>query len=66
MVVRGEAVTQTIGIQEQLDKILPYMLPVALTLLVYWLLKKKGWTPMRAIVLLVALGFVGGALGIFG
>jgi PTS system mannose-specific IID component len=66
VVVRGEAVMQTISVQEQLDKVLPYMLPVGLTLLVYWLLKRRGWTPMRAIVLLIAIGFVGGALGIFG
>lgn len=64
--VRGEKVTQTIELQKQLDTILPYMLPVAITLLAYWLLKKKGWTPMRVIVLLVIIGFVGGALGILG
>lgn len=64
--VRGEKVTQTIELQKQLDTILPYMLPVAITLLSYWLLKKKGWTPMRVIVLLVVIGFVGGALGILG
>jgi len=64
--VRGETVTQTIGLQDQLDKVLPYLLPVGLTLLVYWLLKKKDWTPMRAIVLIILAGFLGGALGIFG
>jgi PTS system N-acetylgalactosamine-specific IID component len=66
VVVRGETVMQTISVQEQLDKVLPYMLPVGLTLLVYWLLKRRGWTPMRAIMLLIVIGFLGGALGIFG
>ncbi|UCC77409.1 MAG: PTS system mannose/fructose/sorbose family transporter subunit IID [Anaerolineales bacterium] len=64
--VRGETVMQTIALQEQLDKVLPYLLPVGLTLLVYWLLKRKGWTPIRAIGLLIVIGFLGGALGIFG
>lgn len=64
--VRGEMVTQTIELQEQLDAILPYMLPVAVTALAYWLLKKREWSPIQVIALLVVMGFVGGALGIFG
>lgn len=64
--VRGETVTQVIELQEQLDAILPYMLPVAVTALAYWLLKKKEWSPVQVIILLGVLGFVGGALGIFG
>ena len=63
--VRGEQVTQTVELQPQLDAILPYMLPVLVTFLAYWLLKKKGWSPTRVIVLLLIIGFVGGALGIF-
>ncbi|MGQ9493884.1 MAG: PTS system mannose/fructose/sorbose family transporter subunit IID [Anaerolineae bacterium] len=64
--IRGEKVTQTIELQKQLDTILPYMLPVAITFLAYWLLKKKGWSPLRVIVVLLVIGFVGGALGILG
>jgi len=63
--LRGEQVTQTIGVQKQLDDILPYMLAVLVTALAYWLLK-KGWNPVRVIVVLVIIGFLGGALGIFG
>jgi mannose/fructose/N-acetylgalactosamine-specific phosphotransferase system component IID len=59
-------VTQTIELQEQLDAILPYMLPVAVTALAYWLLKKREWSPIQVILLLVVMGFAGGALGIFG
>jgi PTS system mannose-specific IID component len=65
-VVNGEAVTQTVTVQAQLDAILPYMLPVLATFLCYWLLKKKSWSPVKVILLLVVIGFVGGALGIFG
>nr|MBC7243822.1 PTS system mannose/fructose/sorbose family transporter subunit IID [Chloroflexota bacterium] len=66
VVVRGEKVTQTVEVQPQLDAIMPYLLPVLVTFLAYWLLKKKGWSPTRVIVVLVIIGFVGGALGIFG
>ena len=65
-VVNGEAVTQTVAVQTQLDAILPYMLPVLATFLCYWLLKKKSWSPVKVILLLVVVGFTGGALGIFG
>jgi len=64
--VRGEMVTQTIELQSQLDAILPYMLPVAVTALAYWLLKKREWSPIQVILLLVVIGFAGGALGILG
>jgi PTS system mannose-specific IID component len=41
------------------------MLPVIITLVSYYLLK-KGWSPTRVIGVLLVIGFVGGALGIFG
>ena len=63
--IRGETVTQTISIQENLDAIMPYLLPVLVTGLAYYLLK-KGWNPVRVIVVLLVIGFIGGALGIFG
>jgi PTS system mannose-specific IID component len=63
--IRGEQVVQTISIQQNLDAILPYMLPLLATWLAYWLLK-KGWSPVRVIGVLVVIGFLGGALGIFG
>jgi len=62
--VRGEEVTQTVNIQQQLDAILPYMLPVLVTALAYWLLK-KGKSPIFVLVVLLLIGFIGGALGIF-
>ncbi|MFN2147275.1 MAG: PTS system mannose/fructose/sorbose family transporter subunit IID [Anaerolineales bacterium] len=63
--VRGELTTQTVNIQQQLDAILPYMLPLLVTWLAYWLLK-RGWSPIRVILVLTAIGFIGGALGILG
>ncbi len=63
--VQGEAVTQSIPIQQSLDSILPYMLPVLVTALAYWLLK-KGWSPVAVIGVLFVIGFIGGAIGFFG
>ncbi|NMC11430.1 MAG: PTS system mannose/fructose/sorbose family transporter subunit IID [Chloroflexi bacterium] len=63
--VQGEAVSQVIDIQAQLDAILPYMLPVLVTALAYWLLK-KGWSPVAVLALLFVIGFIGGAIGLFG
>ena len=63
--VRGEMTTQVINVQQQLDAILPYMLPVIVVWAAYALLK-RGWSPIRVIGVLLVVGFLGGALGIFG
>jgi mannose/fructose/N-acetylgalactosamine-specific phosphotransferase system component IID len=63
--VAGKAATTTIAIQTQLDAILPYMLPVLVTALAYWLLK-KGWSPVAVLGVLFVIGFIGGAIGLLG
>lgn len=63
--VRGELTTQAVNIQEQLDAILPFMLPLLVTWFAYWLLK-RGWSPIQVILVLTAIGFLGGAFGILG
>jgi PTS system mannose-specific IID component len=63
--IAGKAAETNVAIQPQLDAILPFMLPLLITGLAYWLLK-KGWSPIKVILLLIAIGFIGGALGIFG
>ena len=55
-----------IVIQNILDGILPQLLPLALTLLVYWLVSKKNWTPVKCILLLLVIGLVGAAFGLLG
>ncbi len=54
-----------IVIQSILDGVLPKMIPLALTLLLYFLMKKKNWKPVQCIVLLIVIGIVGGFIGIF-
>jgi PTS system N-acetylgalactosamine-specific IID component len=52
-------------IQSILDGVLPKMIPLALTLGLFFLMKKKKWTPVMCIGALLVLGLVGAAIGIF-
>lgn len=61
-VANGES---PIVIQNILDGVLPKMIPLALTLLCYFLMKKKGWTPVACIGMLLVIGIVGGFVGLF-
>lgn len=66
LTVSGKSVTQTVPIQTQLDSILPYALPVVLTGVVYWLLKKYNLNPLWAIALVAAFGLALGWSGFTG
>lgn len=57
----GDAV---INIQNILDGVLPQMIPLLMTLMLYYLIKKRKWTPVACIGLLLVIGVLGGALGI--
>jgi mannose/fructose/N-acetylgalactosamine-specific phosphotransferase system component IID len=52
-------------VQSQLDQVLPFLLPVALTALIYFLLKKFNLNPIWAIVIVFAIGLTLGGLGWF-
>jgi mannose/fructose/N-acetylgalactosamine-specific phosphotransferase system component IID len=52
-------------VQTQLDTILPFLIPVALTALIYFLLKKFNLNPIWAIVIVFAIGLTLGGLGWF-
>ena len=54
-----------IVIQALLDGILPMLLPLVITILMFYLIKKKGFTPVKCIVLLLVIGIVGCAVGIW-
>lgn len=56
----GEYVTT---LQETLDMILPNLLAVLVTGLVYWLLGRKKMTVIRVILIILALSFVGYNIG---
>ena len=52
-------------VQSILDGVLPKMIPMALTLGMYFLMKGKGWTPIKCIAALLVLGLVGALIGLF-
>ncbi|WP_297238002.1 PTS system mannose/fructose/sorbose family transporter subunit IID [uncultured Faecalicoccus sp.] len=54
----------TFNVQETLfDAVMPKILPLGFTMLVYWLMKKR-WTSIKIIILIVVIGVVGGLTGI--
>ncbi|MCP9380360.1 PTS system mannose/fructose/sorbose family transporter subunit IID, partial [Lacticaseibacillus paracasei] len=61
-VIKGQ--TQVVAVQTILDKIMPFMLPIALTYFVYWLITKKKWTIYKIVILLFVAGVLLSVLGI--
>ena len=53
-----------INIQGLLDGVLPKLIPLLITLGIYVLLK-KGWTPVKWIILILVVGILGCAFGIW-
>ncbi len=58
----GEIVKQSIQLQALLDRILPYLLPVALCAFCYWLVKAKKISPIKIILIVMVIAFAAGAL----
>ena len=54
-----------IVIHNSLDGVLPKLIPLTITLGLYFLIKKKGWTPVKCIGLLLVVGLLGALVGIF-
>jgi mannose/fructose/N-acetylgalactosamine-specific phosphotransferase system component IID len=63
--VQGKNVEQKVSVQDQLDQVVPYLMPVVLTVLIYWLMKKFNLHPLWAIVIVFALGLALGWKGWF-
>ena len=57
-------VEQTVALQDTLDGILPYMLPITAVAVCYWMIKKKHMNPVTVIGIIAAAGFALGALHI--
>ena len=53
-----------INIQGLLDGVLPKLIPLFITLGIYVLIK-KGWTPVKCIILILVVGILGCAFGIW-
>jgi mannose/fructose/N-acetylgalactosamine-specific phosphotransferase system component IID len=63
--VQGRRVTQDVPVQTQLDDIVPYLLPVALTAGIYWAMKRFNLNPLWAIAGIFAIGLTLGWLDWF-
>lgn len=55
---------QIVAFQEIFDQIMPNMLPVVLTVFVYYLIRKKGWNTYQLLGLLFVIGILGSVTGI--
>lgn len=52
-------------IQDILDGVLPKLIPLVITLGLFFLIKKKGWKPVACIGLLLVIGLLGALVGLF-
>ncbi|HZJ87122.1 MAG TPA: PTS system mannose/fructose/sorbose family transporter subunit IID [Erysipelothrix sp.] len=61
VVAQGDMVTD---VQAVLDGILPKLVPLILTLFMYFLIAKRKWSPTKSIMLLLVIGIIGTMFGI--
>jgi PTS system mannose-specific IID component len=61
--VEGEKV-DAFNLQNLLDSLLPHLLPIALVVFCYWMLKTCRLTPVRAILILAVITFLLGISGV--
>lgn len=54
-----------IDLQGKFNEVLPALFPLSLTLMCFWLIKKKGFSPVKCILVLLIIGIVGCAFGIW-
>ncbi|MGC8835741.1 MAG: PTS system mannose/fructose/sorbose family transporter subunit IID [Infirmifilum sp.] len=57
---------QAIKLQPVLDQLMPSLLPLLFTLFTYWLIKNKGYSYGKAVIVLFLVAFVLAILGILG
>lgn len=53
-------------IQGMMDKIAPSLLPMLYTVFIFYLIKQKKWTTYKLVILTVAIGIAGYAIGLLG
>ena len=62
--IDNQTTEKIITIQEVLDKIMPNLLPVAVTVMVFYLLKKKKWNTYQLLILLFIVGILFSVIGV--
>lgn len=63
--VEGKITEKVVELQSILDQILPSLIPILLVALCYWLLRRFNWSPLKVLLALVVIGFVGSIIGFF-
>jgi len=59
----GEGFESAVRIQDTLDAILPFLLPIALCGFCYWLIKSRKVSPLYVILIVTAIAFIAGFFG---
>lgn len=54
----------TLVINDIVNGIMPRILPMCMVFVLFWLIKSKGWSPVKCIFLLLVVGIIGAATGI--
>jgi mannose PTS system EIID component len=62
--VNGETHPVQIALQSTLDQILPYMIPVLLVGLAYWLMRRFHLSAVWVLIALTIIGFGLGGVGV--
>lgn len=62
----SETEEKVIAIQDMLNAMLPNMLAVLYTCLVFWLIKEKKWTTYRLVIMTIVAGVLLSAVGFLG
>ncbi len=63
--VEGELTEQVVAVQDVLDQLLPYLIPVLFVALAYWMLRGPlKWSPIKVLLALVVIAFGGSLIGI--
>lgn len=57
---------QAIKLQPVLDQLMPSLLPLLFTLYAYWLIKTKGYSYGKAVIILFLTAFVLALIGVLG
>lgn len=57
--------SKPIIVQEVLDGIFPKLVPLSITLTMYWLIAKKRFSVVACIIMLIVVGLLGAYLGVF-
>lgn len=64
VMIDGKAVEKVVKLQDTLNSILPFMIPVAIVGLGYYLIKGRRMSPVVVLLILVALAFISKIIGI--